>query len=63
MPRPDFQQSESGAAAPPAWESSPWVPEDRTIEEPRSAREEPLRLSEEHVIDSVLDSESIRRDR
>jgi hypothetical protein len=53
---------ESGAVSPPAWEASPWVPEDRTVEEPRSPREEPLRLSEEHVIDSVLASESIVRD-
>jgi hypothetical protein len=61
MPRPAFQQPESGAPTPPAWESLPWTPEDRVVEEPRSEREQPLRLSDDHVLDAALDSDSIRR--
>ena len=63
MPHSDVQQPESSAVAPPAWESAPWIPEDRTVEEPRRAPEPPLRLSSENVIEAVLESESIRRAR
>ena len=63
MPRPDFQQTDSGTRTPPSWESSPWMPEDRVVEEPRRPREEPLRLSSEHLLESTLESESIRRAR
>ncbi len=62
MPRPDLQQPES-AVTPQTWESSPWNAEDRVVEEPMrlGAREQPLRLDEDHVIDAPLESESIRR--
>lgn len=63
MPRPHLQQPESGTIAPPSWESAPWVPEDRTVEEPHRPPEPPLRLSSEHVLEAPIESESIRRAR
>ncbi|HUJ25243.1 MAG TPA: hypothetical protein VLW85_04440 [Myxococcales bacterium] len=63
MPRPQVEQPTSASPSPANWESSPWLPEDRAVEEPfrLGAREEPLRLSDEHVVEAALDSESIRR--
>jgi hypothetical protein len=63
MPRPELQQSENGTVSPATWESSPWTPEDRVAEEPLrlGAREEPLRLTDEHVVDAPLDGDSIVR--
>jgi hypothetical protein len=46
--------------APPAWESTPWIPEERTIDEPRLTLERPLRLSDEHIIEASLAGDSIR---
>lgn len=64
MPRPDFQpQSESGLT-PATWESTPWSPDDRVVEEPMKLgpRDEPLMLAAtDHVIDASLESDSIRR--
>jgi hypothetical protein len=63
MPRPQIQQPESGSRTPSNWESTPWSPEDRVVDEPLrlSAREEPMRLDDDHVIDLPLDGDSIRR--
>lgn len=52
-----FEESRSTLA----FESTPWLAADRTVEEPRRAPEPPLRLAnDEHVIDMVLETESIR---
>ena len=63
MPRPVLQQPESGAVAPSNWESSPWNAQERVVEEPLrlGAREQPLQLSDEHVVEAALDGDSIRR--
>ena len=62
MAQPDLQQPGS-EIAPPSWESAPWVPEDRAIEEPRRPREAPLRLSDEHLVEASLAGDSIRAQR
>jgi hypothetical protein len=59
MSLPNLQKLGS-RIAPPAWESTPWVPEDRIVEEPRRTLERPLRLSEEHVVEASLAGDSIR---
>ena len=59
MPRPEFQQTKSDLA-PPAWESAPWMPEERIVEERRDEEQAPLRLSDEHLIQEALGSDSIR---
>jgi hypothetical protein len=46
-----------------AFETTPWVAADRTVEEPRRAPEAALRLSDEdHVVD-LQETESIRAQR
>lgn len=52
-----FEQTGSGFA----FESTPWLAADRTVEEPRRAPEPPLQLADdEHVIE-IQESDSIRR--
>jgi len=60
MPRSDVQTVPVEGMVAPAWEAAPWVPEDRTVEEPRRAPESPLHLSDEHVIE-VQETDSIRK--
>jgi len=60
MPRTELQQPQVELAL-PAWESAPWVPEDRVVDEPRRSSEPPLHLSNDHVINSTLESDSVRR--
>lgn len=60
MPRPDVQQAPIDAVLSPTWEATPWVPEERNVEEPKRAGEPPIRLSDEHVID-LQESGAIRR--
>ena len=62
MAQPDLQQP-CFEIPPLFWESSPWVPEDRAIEEPRRLREAPLRLSDEHLVEASLAGDSIRAQR
>ncbi len=57
-------QQKPGIAPPAAFESSPGIARERVVEEPRRPPEPPLRLAnEEHVIDELLDAESILRGR
>jgi hypothetical protein len=49
----------------PPFEASPWTPRELVLEEPiRAAAEVPLSLEQnEHVVDVLLDGDSIRRGR
>ena len=61
---PQKQTSEEQANV--TWEKSAWVAKDVTFAEPGRYSGEPMRLAmslsnDEHVIDELLDGESIRR--
>jgi hypothetical protein len=59
----NVQQHPQEPASTLAFESTPWLAADRTVEEPRRAPEPPMRLAnDEHVIE-LQESESIRRER
>ena len=62
MPSRDLQQSDA-APSPATWESTPWIPEDRVVEEPLrlGAREPVMQLTDENVVDADLDGDAIRR--
>jgi len=49
----------------PPFEASPWTPRELVLEEPiRAAAEAPLSLEQnDHVVDALLDGDSIRRAR
>jgi len=49
----------------PPFEASPWTPRELVLEEPiRAAAEAPLLLEQnDHVVDVLLDGDSIRRTR
>jgi hypothetical protein len=49
----------------PQFEASPWTPRELVLEEPiRAAAATPIALEQnEHVIDALLDGDSIRRER
>jgi hypothetical protein len=56
---PQKQTNEENAHV--SFEQSPWTAKELHLEEPRRHSGEPLRLSEEHVVDALLDGDSIRR--
>jgi len=57
----NVQQHPQEPASTLAFESSPWLAADRTVEEPRRAPEPPMRLAtDEHVI-ALEEGDSIRR--
>jgi hypothetical protein len=57
----NVQQHPQEPASTLAFESSPWLAADRTIEEPRRAPEPPMRLaSDEHMVE-LEEADSIRR--
>ena len=58
MSQPNVQKPGS-PIAPPAWESTPWIPRELIVEEPRQSPEPPLRLSDEHLVDAPLSGDSI----
>jgi hypothetical protein len=61
MPSRELQQPSADGRVAPAWESSPWQPEDRVVVELESAsKEPPMRLADDHVIE-LQESESLRR--
>ena len=55
------QKQSNEESAPVHFEKSPWTAKELHLEEPRRWAGEPLRLSEEHVVDVLLDGDSIRR--
>jgi hypothetical protein len=56
------QKQTSEAQANETWEKSAWVAKDVTFAEPTRFPGEPMRLAnDEHVIDVLLDGDSIRR--
>jgi hypothetical protein len=59
MPSRDVQQTSSDGPVAPAFETSPWEPQERVVSELFST-EAPLHLSEEHVV-KLQESESIIR--
>jgi hypothetical protein len=57
---PQKQTSEEQANV--TWERSAWVAKDVSLAEPKRYSGEPMQLAnDEHVIDVLLDGESIRR--
>ncbi|HEX4384701.1 MAG TPA: hypothetical protein VH083_17195 [Myxococcales bacterium] len=56
---PQKQTNEENA--PVRFEQSPWMAKELHLEEPRRYSGDPLQLSEEHVVDALLDGDSIRR--
>jgi len=45
-----------------AFECTPWLAQERVLDEPRARLEEPVRLElDEHVVDAALDGEAILR--
>ena len=59
MPSHDVQQPSADGLASPAWESSPWQPEERVVSELQS-NEPPMKLSDDHVVE-LSETESLRR--
>jgi hypothetical protein len=59
MPSRELQQTPQDTVVAPAWEATPWQPEERVAVELKS-EEPPLRLSDDHVIE-LSESESLRR--
>jgi hypothetical protein len=61
MPSRELQQPSADSLVSPAWESSPWQPEDRVVVELESAsKEPPMRLADDHMIE-LQESDSLRR--
>jgi hypothetical protein len=58
MAQPNLQKP-GPRTAPPAWEATPWIPQERTVEEPQISAEPALQLSDEHVVDVPLAGDSI----
>ena len=58
MPSRELQQTPQDSLVAPAWEATPWQPEERVVLELES-KETPLQLSEEHVI-HLQESDSLR---
>ncbi len=60
MPSRELQQPSSDGLVTPAWEATPWQPEERVVVELESAsKEPPMRLADDHVI-ALQESESLR---
>jgi hypothetical protein len=58
-----LSQPEPEANRTPAFESTPWMPREMALEEPRREPEPPLRLAvNEHLVEAALDGEAIRRE-
>ncbi len=49
----ELEQKQPEVSAPPSWESSPWMPEERTAAQPEGVDETPVALADqnEHVVD------------
>ncbi|TMA17780.1 MAG: hypothetical protein E6J88_20195 [Deltaproteobacteria bacterium] len=58
MPSRELQQTPQDSLVAPAWEATPWQPEERVVLELES-KDTPLQLSEEHVI-QLQESDSLR---
>jgi len=58
MPQRD-QQIETNPNV--VWEQTPWLAKDVSLVDPQRVSEPPLLLSEENVLDVLLDGDSIRR--
>ena len=54
MPSRELQQPSSDGVVSPAWEATPWEPEERVVAE-LSSNEPPLHLSDEHVVELYLE--------
>jgi len=62
--RPAPAESQGDSLHSTGFECTPWLAQERILEEPRSGAEEPLQLAlDEHVVDAPLDGEAIRRTR
>jgi len=60
--RPLPAESQESSVHSPAFERTPWLAQERVLEEPRKRPEEPLELAiNEHVVDVPLDGEAIVR--
>jgi hypothetical protein len=59
MPQRDEQAADTNPSV--SWEQTPWLASDRTLEDPRRDSGGPMLLSDGHVIDVLLDGESILR--
>ena len=59
MPSRELQQTPQDSLVAPAWEATPWQPEERVVLELES-KEAPLQLSAENVIE-LAESDSLRR--
>ena len=61
MPSRELQQTPQDSPVAPAWEATPWQPEEHVVIELES-NEPPMKLSDEHVIE-LSESDSLRRAR
>jgi len=60
--RPTQAGSRSEAPRSPGFERTPWLAQERVMEEPRPRPGEPLRLAmDQHVVDVPLDGDAIVR--
>ena len=59
MPSRDLQETSQDTLVSSAWESTPWVPEERVVLEMKSDGP-PLHLSDDNVIE-LTESESLRK--
>ena len=59
MPQRQLKQPPVEEVRSPSWESTPWLAQERVVEEPPRAAEPPLHLSDEHVVEASLAGDSI----
>jgi len=60
--RPSPVESQGDTLRSAAFECTPWLAQERVLEEPRKRPEEPMELAvNEHLVDAPLDGEAIVR--